>query len=160
MSNRYHPTRPGSSYLARIAEEWNAQTVLAPDITTERAPLAPTPPAPPIPPAAASAERKAHDGATVGSVVEARHPEIIRAIGLLWGYPELNEYFDRLWLAEGNLGPIDPDAMSELMLLSRIHQTIVPHRPGRSLASFYGPQHDPDKIPRRTDPWRDVPPRR
>jgi hypothetical protein len=105
-------------------------------------------------------ERRREAGNTQTSIVEARHPEIARAISLLWGYPELNEYFDRLWLADGAHGPIDPDAMSELMLLSRVHQNIVPQRPGRSLAAFYGANHVHETPGRPRDPWGDVPPRR
>jgi len=154
MSTRFQSTRSNHSYLARIAEEWNTPTVLTPDITTERVPAAP--PAPVL----RRDDLAARDALVGESVLEARHPEVARAVMLMWGHPELNEYFERLWLADGNLGPLDPDAMSELMLLARIHQGLVPHRPGRSLAAMYGPKHDPDKHPRRSDPWRDVPPRR
>lgn len=95
------------------------------------------------------------------SIIEARHPDIARAISLLWGFPEMNEYFDRLWLADTFHAPIDPDAMSELMLLSRVHQAVLPQRPGRNLASMYGSNrlfdHRPSEV---RDPWADVPPRR
>jgi hypothetical protein len=83
-----------------------------------------------------------------------------RAITLLWGFPEMNEYFDRLWLADGSHGPIDPDAMSELMLLARLHQMIVPQRPGRSLADIYGSNRLFNASATTRDPWSDVPPRR
>lgn len=95
------------------------------------------------------------------SLIEARHPDIARAICLLWGYPEMNEYFDRIWIADGFHTPIDPDAMSELMMLARLHQAIVPQRPGRNLASILGSgrlhQH-PSAASK--DPWNDVPRRR
>jgi len=72
----------------------------------------------------------------------------------------MNEYFDRLWMADDAQGPIDPDAMSDLMLLSRVHQIIVPQRPNRSLASIYGSNrlHEPPIA--SGNPWSDVPPRR
>lgn len=91
------------------------------------------------------------------SVLETRYPGMVQAITLMWGYPELNAYFDRLWLADGTQTPIDPDAMSELMLLAQIHQHLVPQRPGRSLASIYGTAY---ADPKRRDVWEDVPRRR
>lgn len=60
------------------------------------------------------------------------------AIRLLWGYPEMNEYFDKLWLADGRAEPIDPEVMADLMLLARVHQEIVPVRPKASPSSIYG----------------------
>src|SRR5262245_45180508 len=72
------------------------------------------------------------------SVLEARYSGMLQSISLMWGYPELNAYFDRLWLADGSQTPIDPEAMSELMLLAHIHQGIVPQRPGRSMATIHG----------------------
>jgi len=80
-----------------------------------------------------------------------------QAISLMWGYPEMNAYFDRLWLADGSQTPIDPEAMSELMLLAQIHQAIVPQRPGRSLATIYGTDYARGG---HSDVWDDVPRRR
>jgi len=79
-----------------------------------------------------------------------------QAITLMWGYPELNAYFDRFWLADGTQTPIDPEAMSELMLLAHIHQSLVPQRPPRSLASIYGTDYTKGS----RDVWEDVPRRR
>jgi len=95
------------------------------------------------------------------SIVEARHPDVARAITLLWGYPEMNEYFERIWVADGFHAPIDPDAMNELMLLARLHQAITPQRPGRSLATILNNNRwqQPASSP-TADPWREVPPRR
>lgn len=164
MSSAYRTSARSRSYLSRIAEGW-ADTVLAPDIITERDPgrlaqggLGALPAsAEPVP--AAARGRPAEAAADI-SIVEARHPEIARAISLLWGFPEMNQYFDRLWLADGNQGPIDPDAMSELMLLARIHQSIVPQGPGRTLASFYGGDRIHESSTRQRNPWNDVPRRR
>ncbi|MCS7100855.1 MAG: hypothetical protein NZL99_04070, partial [Burkholderiaceae bacterium] len=91
------------------------------------------------------------------SVLEKRYPAILNSIRLMWGYPELNTYFDKLWLADGNQTPIDPEAMSELMLLARVHQELVPARPARNLASIYGTDYP---ATRRRDVWEDVPRRR
>lgn len=91
------------------------------------------------------------------SVVETRYPGMAHAISLMWGYPEMNAYFDRLWLADGSQTPIDPEAMSELMLLAQIHQVLVPQRPGRSLSTIYGTDYARNA---RRDLWEDVVPRR
>jgi len=168
MSSPYRTAgRRPASYLSRITEGWG-DTVLAPDITTARERMlgasddlpAILPLAEPAPAAVRAAQRQTPAGQGDTSIIEARHPDIARAISLLWGYPEMNEYFDRLWLADGDQGPIDPDAMSELMLLSRVHQSLVPQRPGRSLAALYGGNRVNEPIGRPRDPWSDVPPRR
>jgi len=165
MSTPYRTSARSRSYLSRITEGW-ADTVLAPDIITERDPGRPTMgglgslPASAEPAPAPARNRPQVAPAADTSIVEARHPEIARAISLLWGFPEMNQYFDRLWLADGNQGPIDPDAMSELMLLARIHQSIVPQGPGRTLASLYGGDRLHDSTSRQRNPWNDVPPRR
>jgi len=91
------------------------------------------------------------------SILEARYSGMVQAISLMWGYPELNAYFDRLWIADGTQTPIDPEAMSELMLLAQVHQALVPQRPARSLASIYGADRN---VGRRKDLWDDVPSRR
>jgi hypothetical protein len=91
------------------------------------------------------------------SVIETRYPGMAHAISLMWGYPEMNAYFDRLWLADGSQTPITPDAMSELMLLAQVHQSLVPQRPGRSLATIYGTEYSGGGA---RDVWEDVPTRR
>ena len=165
MSSPYRTAGRSRAYLSRASDGW-ADTLLAPDMTTAREqPLPaigdiPEPPRVPGRPEARGTERRTAVPRNETSVIEARHPDIARAISLLWGFPEMNEYFDRLWLAEGNQGPIDPDAMSELMLLSRVHQGIVPQRPGRSLAALYGGNRTNETNGRPRDPWGDVPPRR
>lgn len=169
MSSPYRTSARKPSYLSRITESWT-DTVLAPDIITERdhgavkqGPVPAMPVAPEPTPAQARSRtdsRPASAPRVETSIIEVRHPEIARAISLLWGFPEMNQYFDRLWLADGSQGPIDPDAMSELMLLARIHQSIVPQGPGRSLASLYGGNRMHDTNGRPRNPWSDVPPRR
>jgi hypothetical protein len=91
------------------------------------------------------------------SVLEAQHPDIVQAITLLWGYPEMNTYFEKLWLDDGTGRPLAPEAMSELMLLAGVHQWLTPQRPARTMASIY------DAFPasvRRRDIWDDIPRRR
>lgn len=87
------------------------------------------------------------------SVLETRYPGIAHAITLLWGHPEMNEYFRKLWLADGNQTPIEPDAMSELMLLAQVHLHLVPEKPQRTLASIYGTAYN---TPAKRDVWEDV----
>lgn len=101
--------------------------------------------------APAAPARRASDGDR--SVLEARYPGMAHAITLLWGHPEMNEYFRRLWLADDNQPPIEPDAMSELMLLAQVHLYIVPEKPQRTLASIYGTAYDPTV---KRDVWEDV----
>jgi len=91
------------------------------------------------------------------SVLEAIHPDIVQAITLLWGYPEMNAYFEKLWLADGTPTPIAPEAMSELMLLAGVHRWLAPELPARTMASIYDASHAPVKP---KDLWSDVPRRR
>ncbi len=71
------------------------------------------------------------------SVLEAKHPAIAKAVVVLWGSREMNEYLTQLCLGDG-IEPIDPDAMSDLMLLSRIHHSVVPnHLNPHSMAALY-----------------------
>jgi hypothetical protein len=91
------------------------------------------------------------------SVLEAMHPDIVQAITLLWGYPEMNTYFEKLWLDDGSGVPIAPEAMSELMLLASVHGCLSPQRPARNMASIYDVSHAHS---RPADIWADVPRRR
>lgn len=143
------------------AKPSNSGAELAPDITTDRA--RPRPPAieslPPVAEQMPATHSRNSD--TASSILEARHPDIVRAISLLWGFPEMNQYFERLWMADGaHKGPIHPDAMSELMFLSRLHHMIVPQHPGRSLAEIYGSNRLYAPASSAANPWNDVPPRR
>lgn len=85
------------------------------------------------------------------SKLERKYPRMASAISLLWGYPEMNEYFDKLWLADGTSEPIDPEVMADLMLLARVHQDVLPVRPKSSLASIYGTAYA-DR-PAKDDVW-------
>ena len=86
-------------------------------------------------------------------MLETRYPGMAHAITLLWGHPEMNDYFRKLWLADDNQTPIEPEAMSELMLLAQVHLHIVPEKPQRTLASIYGTAYD---TPAKRDVWEDV----
>ena len=88
----------------------------------------------------APATGSAADGDSVRldmSVLETKHPAIAKAVVVLWGSREMNEYLTQLCLGDG-IEPIDPDAMSDLMLLSRIHHSVVPNHPNpHSMAARY-----------------------
>lgn len=94
------------------------------------------------------------------SVLEALHPEIVQAITLLWGYPEMNQYFDKLWLDDGTRRPLAPEAMSELMVLAGVHRWVSPQLPARTMASIYDASQPSHALGRRKDIWDDVPRRR
>ncbi len=86
-------------------------------------------------PAGTAADRE--DAGLDMSVLETKHPAIAKAVVVLWGSREMNEYLTQLCLGDG-IEPIDPDAMSDLMLLSRIHHSVVPNHPNpHSMAALY-----------------------
>jgi len=94
------------------------------------------------------------------SVLEALHPEIVQAITLLWGHPEMDQYFEKLWLDDGTRSPLAPEAMSELMLLAGVHRWLSPPRPARSMASIYDASHATRPSNWRRDIWDGIPRRR
>ncbi len=72
-------------------------------------------------------------------MIEARYPAVVRALTLLWGYPEMNQYFEKAWTGQDpSLGQLEPDAMAELMMLAAIHQRICPYRPAKKVEELYG----------------------
>ncbi len=72
------------------------------------------------------------------SVLEQRHPTVARAVTLLWGYPEMNQYFEKVSSGQDPTLSLEPAAMSELMLLAAIHQRICPFRPAKKVEELYG----------------------
>lgn len=107
---------------------------------------------PAVPPTMAEGTVRAPlSGPDERSQLERLEPSMARAICLLWGHPEMNAYFDKLWLADNSRTPIHPGVMSELMLLSHVHQRVMPQRPKRGLASIYGTDY---ALPgAKVDPW-------
>ena len=83
------------------------------------------------------------------SVLEQRYPAATRTLTLLWGYPELNEWFDKITMGVDPRLTFEPGALAELMLLSSIHQRICAHRPAKSIDQVYGTS-------RWGGPWRPV----
>ena len=86
------------------------------------------------------------------SVLERRHPAVIQTLRLLWGYPELNQYFEKVYSGRDASLNLAPDAMAELMLLASVHQRICPHRPAATVQELYGSS-------RLADPWKPARPR-
>jgi uncharacterized protein (DUF2126 family) len=91
-------------------------------------------------------------------VLEARRPDMVRAITLLWGHPEMDQYFQRLWISDGSQAPIDPETMSDLMLLAQVHRAVLPQRPQHTLANIYG--GDRVHANATSDLWSDLDTRR
>ena len=81
------------------------------------------------------------------SVLERRHPAVIQTLRLLWGYPELNQYFEKVYSGRDSSLNLAPDAMAELMVLASVHQRICPHRPAATVREIYGSS-------RLSDPWQ------
>lgn len=72
------------------------------------------------------------------SSLEQRHPAVMRTITLLWGHPELNQYFIKVSCGVDPDLTLEPDAMAEAMLLASLHQRICPHTPAKSVEEIYG----------------------
>jgi hypothetical protein len=89
------------------------------------------------------------------SVLEAKYPGIAHAVTLLWGHPEMNAYFERIWMADNPQTPVHPEAMAELMLLARVHQDLKPQRPATLNQTIYGTQYN---NARSNDIWSDTAP--
>jgi hypothetical protein len=81
------------------------------------------------------------------SVLERRYPSVIQTLRLLWGYPELNQYFEKVYSGRDSSLNLAPDAMAELMLLASVHQRICPHRPALPVDDIFGIGH-------RSDVWK------
>ena len=81
------------------------------------------------------------------SILEQRHPGVIETLRLLWGYPELNQYFEKVYTGCDPSLSFAPDAMAELMVLASLHQRICPHRPAKPVQELYGGA-------RWSDPWK------
>ncbi len=91
------------------------------------------------------------------STLEAKYPGMAQAVTLLWGHPEMNAYFERIWMADSMQTPLHPDAMAELMVLARLHQDLRPQRPASLNHAMYGSQY---KLQPRSDVWEGTRPSR
>jgi hypothetical protein len=72
------------------------------------------------------------------SLLERQYPAVTRALTLLWGYPEMNQYFEKAWGGQDTSLDLDPAAMSELMTLAAVHRYICPYKPAVKVADIYG----------------------
>jgi hypothetical protein len=72
------------------------------------------------------------------SAVEKNYPGVARALTLLWGHPEMNQYFEKVWSGQDPSLNLDPAAMAEMMLLAAVHQRVCPYRPAKSVEDLYG----------------------
>lgn len=111
----------------------------------------------PVPQAKPQVKPQAAPTALVGptqlSVLEQRHPAVIQTLRLLWGYPELNQYFEKVYSGRDASLNLEPAAMAELMVLAGVHQRICSHRPSTPVEELYG-------TGRWADPWKPVRSRR
>jgi hypothetical protein len=98
----------------------------------------------------AGAPDAAHDER---SVLERHYPAVTRALSLLWGYPEMNQYFEKAWSGQDASLDLDPVAMSELMTLAAVHRYICPYKPAVKVEDIYGDG-------RRASAWEPARPRR
>jgi hypothetical protein len=80
------------------------------------------------------------------SVLEQRYPAVVQSLTLLWGYPEMNQYFSKVGSGQDPTVNLDPAAMSELMVLAEIHRRICPQLPAKSVREIYGGSN-------WNDPW-------
>lgn len=62
---------------------------------------------------------------TTQSFLERRYPGVVRALTLMWGYPELSDFLARVAAGlDPRFHDIEPAAMAELMLLGEIHRSL------------------------------------
>jgi hypothetical protein len=87
------------------------------------------------------------------SALEQRYPTVVQSLTLLWGHPEMNQYFEKISSGQDASLNLDPAAMAEVMLLAAVHQRICPYRPAKRVDEIYG-------AGRWADPWKPARPRR
>jgi hypothetical protein len=75
---------------------------------------------------------------TAESAIEQRYPAVTRSLTLLWGHPEMNQFFEKISSGEDATLNLDPQALSELMLLAAVHQRVCPYIPAKKVEDFYG----------------------
>ena len=61
------------------------------------------------------------------SLLETDFPRILDSISLMWGYPELNQYFNKLAINErSDRDGFPPPVWDEIHMLACVHELIVP----------------------------------
>ena len=72
------------------------------------------------------------------SILEQRYPAVVRTLTLLWGFPELNDYLNRVAAGlDSRLADMEPAAMAELMLLGEVHRRVCPLLPAKRVEEVY-----------------------
>lgn len=95
------------------------------------------------------------------SKIELESPDISRSLTLLWGYPEMNDYFSKFWLNDDRAPALDPEIAADLMLLTRIHWQLVPARRSEKPDSVFGTANGNRPVASPRSAWgNDLPPRR
>lgn len=101
----------------------------------------------PVPSTSRTVEARSASQPHDSSVLESRHPGLVRTLTLMWGHPELTDFLSRVAAGlEPRARDVDPAAMAELMLLGAIHRTICPPRSGAT--------GDVHSVGRLTGTWR------
>jgi hypothetical protein len=90
------------------------------------------------PPFEASPTAGPASGQAAESAIEQRYPAVTRSLTLLWGHPEMNQYFEKISSGQDATLNLDPQAMSELMLLAAVHQRVCPYVPAKKVEDLYG----------------------
>ncbi|CAN5469652.1 hypothetical protein BH11PSE11_BH11PSE11_04650 [soil metagenome] len=64
------------------------------------------------------------------TTLEKDYPRVIQAITAMWGFPELNLYFDKLTIDErGDREGFPPDVWDDIYTLQNLHHQLVPLAP-------------------------------
>jgi hypothetical protein len=62
--------------------------------------------------------------------LEANFARIVTQITLMWGYPEMDTYFNKLWIDDrGDRAGFPKAVMEDLMFLASLHQAAYPPQP-------------------------------
>jgi hypothetical protein len=94
------------------------------------------------------------------SKIEREAPDIARSLTLLWGYPEMNDFFSKFWLNDDRAPALDPEVAADLMLLTRIHWQLVPARSSEKSDSIFGTANGNRPAASLRNTWEHVPPPR
>jgi len=95
------------------------------------------------------------------SKIEREYPDIARSLTLLWGYPEMNDYFSKFWLGNDRAPALDPEVAADLMLLTRVHWQLVPARSSNKSTLVFGTANGNRPVASLRGAWGDdLPPRR
>jgi hypothetical protein len=64
------------------------------------------------------------------TALETQFARIATQITLMWGYPEMDTYFNKLWIDDrGDRAGFPKEVMEDLMFLASLHQIAHPQQP-------------------------------